>query len=99
MFPLHHGEILREGHCWVGEEPMLFFCPYCTVGHNEPTGTFQKKELIGKLVGQCFNGNAHWHDQLFKFVKTVRKDFFDPGAVPEKVVGPIHALCLQLDAK
>ena len=57
---------------------------------------FQRKELVGKLLSQYFNGKTPRHDQFLKSVKTVRNDMFEPGAVLNKVVGPICALCLQL---
>ena len=56
------------------------------------------EKLVEKLLSQCFNGITPRHDQLLKYVKTIKNDIFVLGAVPNKVVGPIHALCLQLVA-
>ncbi|KAL7524738.1 hypothetical protein ACHAWF_002535 [Thalassiosira exigua] len=85
----------REDHvrCECGH-----YCSYCTGGHDELTGTFRRKELCGLLVSKCFNGTQPSHKDFIRFIKSVKNEIYEPGESPDKVMGPIHALCLQLVA-
>jgi len=74
-------------------------CSFCTGIHKELTGEFNKRKLVGLLTTEFFNGVAPKHDKFTKFVKDKRNDIFEEGQAPGKLVGPIHALCLQLIAK
>ncbi|KAL7529642.1 hypothetical protein ACHAWF_003062 [Thalassiosira exigua] len=78
--------------------PCRHYCSFCTGGHDELTGVFRRKELSGLLVSKCFNGSSPTHKDFPKFIKGVKNDIYEPGEAPDEVVGPIHALCLQMVA-
>ena len=50
------------------------------------------------LISKCFNGASPQYDFFLKTIKESKALIFEPNEVPNtnKVVGPIHALCLQL---
>ena len=56
----------------------------------------RRKVLAGQIVSKLFNGKQPKYDEFVKFVKDVNVVVIMPGDVPNKVVLPIHALCLQL---
>ncbi|KAL7548847.1 hypothetical protein ACHAWF_015173 [Thalassiosira exigua] len=75
------------------------YCSFCTGGHGHLTGVFRKQELIAALYGKCFASKLPKYDEFIKQIKKSKNEIFEPNDVPNKLMGPIHALCLQLLAK
>ena len=80
-------------------EPCGDFCSFCTDGHKEITGSFSKDKLANILLGKFFSSNSLTPDALIKYLKQHKDDIFTEGNVPERSMGPIHGLAIQLLCK
>ena len=68
--------------------------------HLHFTGWFYPVKLICVLTGNVFNkgGNLHWRE-FIKVLKVNKTADFHEDYVPVKLMGPIHALAMQLLAE
>ena len=62
------------------------------------TGKFLKRQLVSFLSTNVFAGGKHTASctNFIKALKAKKEDIFHPSNVPNKKMGPIHALTLQL---
>lgn len=80
--------------------PCNQFCSNCLNEIPKQTGTFKKKKLISALATEIFtNGKTPRYKDVIKSIKGKKETIFQKGHVPDKKMGPIHALVLQLLAK
>ena len=70
------------------------FCSRC----SSLTGRIHQNKL-SRLLIMFSTGRMQTTGALFKFIKSYKGDIFHKNNVPHKMMGPIHALCLQLFAK
>ena len=56
----------------------------------------EKWRCIWRHTRSPVNGTSPHYDDVIKFVKQNKDVIFEPNEVPLKVIGPIHALSLQL---
>jgi hypothetical protein len=85
-------------------EPCIDYCSYCSNGNNgiagiDITGMFHKDRLANVLLTKFLTVNSFTPDDFIKFLKKTRAEYFAEGHVPDKLVGPIHGLAIQLLCK
>ena len=83
----------------VEKKPCEEYCSYCTDGHKEITGLFHKDKLANVLLSKFFTSNAMAPDAFIKYLKEEKLRFFADGNIPDKHVGPIHGVAIQLLCK
>ena len=74
------------------------FCSQCKHDTRSLTGRIHRNKLSQLLI-TFSTGRMQTTDALIKFIKSNKKDIFHKNDIPHKMMGPIHALCLQLFAK
>ncbi len=87
------------------EDPGLLFqkevcagyCSYCKKDNNTTGGRVQK-EILTNLLTRLFMGHAPTSKGLVKVIKLHKEKIYQSNDVPNRLMGPIHALCLQLIA-
>jgi hypothetical protein len=62
--------------------------------NHSASGTVHKEILTNLLIG-LFMGNTPTPDALVKFIKLHKDKIYHPNDVPNKLMGPIHSLCMQ----
>ena len=92
----HYFEVVKDNN----KEPCEHFCTYCKKDHLQFTGLFYSAKLLKILTAAILNkgGNLHWRE-FIKVLKVNKTDYFHEDDVPVKLMGPIHALAMQLLAK
>ena len=77
--------------------PCQSMCNFCSRGAVSLTGRINRARLCELLVGFCA-GKENTTAQLVKFIKLNKTSIYHKNDVPKTIVGPIHAICLQLIA-
>ena len=89
----------KENTTATDKQPCEHFCSFCTNDHIEQTGRFYCDKLRKLCDGALWKFTLPSSDKVIKFLKDNRSIIFHEDDVPDKVVGPIHALALQLLSK
>ena len=89
----------EENNTDTGKEPCEHFCSFCTNDYLEQTGRFYRDKLRKLCDGALWKLTLPSPDKVIKFLKSNKSIIFHEDDVPDKVVGPIHALALQLVSK
>ena len=79
------------------KEGCVGYCSYCKKDNDTTSRRVQKEILTNLLIG-LFMGNAPTPEGLVKFIKLHKEKIYQSNDVPNRLMGPIHALCLQLIA-
>ena len=80
------------------KEPCGLYCSFCRGLVPGFTGKFYKRQLVSFLSTSMFAGVARTTScaDFIKALKSKKEDIFHASNVPNKKMGPIHALALQL---
>jgi hypothetical protein len=65
-------------------------------GNNDITGLFHRQQLANVLLTKFLSVHSFAPDKFIKLLKDRRANYFAEGHVPDKRVGPIHGLAIQL---
>jgi hypothetical protein len=75
------------------------YCSYCSEGWKEITGLFHCERLASLLITKFFAVNAMSADDLIKFLKSEKANYYAEGNVPTRHMGKIHGLAIALLCK
>ena len=76
------------------------YCSFCTGEVKEFTGRFYKDELVSIITTDVFtDGKTPKYRYFIKAMKTKKDILFHKEDVPSVMMGPIHAIALQLLSK
>jgi hypothetical protein len=82
----------------VDRQPCEHYCSFCTGAYKEMTGLFRRDRLTNILLTKFLVGSMN-AKSLLAFLKSEKDNYFAEGSVPNRQVGPIHALAIQLVCK
>ena len=74
------------------------FCSRCKMDTSSSTGRIHRDKLCCFLITFA-TGCTRTTSALIKSIKSKKDEIYHKDDVPNKMMGPIHALCLQLVAK
>jgi hypothetical protein len=72
---------------------------HTTEGWKEITGLFHRERLASLLVTKFFAVNSMSADDLIKFLKSEKANYYAEGNVPTRHMGKIHGLAIALLCK
>ncbi len=90
-------QYFKNSSLLLQKEVCAGYCSFCKKDNNTTGGIVQKEILTNLHIG-LFMGNAPTPKGLVKFIKLHKEKRYQSNDVPNKLMGPIHASCLQLIA-